>query len=145
MDPLEFRSVTDLEEITELSDDDSLLLVSNGTAKQIKKTNAKLGGGATTIYAAAESSEQSAIGVIAVGAAPAGPTHLNLLDRDGNAVTAQQVYDAFMSGRVLVNFGSDGGVAEMTGIANITSTAGQVVGFVAPIGRTQYVIGEAGE
>lgn len=142
MDPLEFRSVTDLEEITELSDDDSLLLVSNGTAKQIKKTNAKLGGGATTIYSVDESSEQS---VSVSPAASAGPTHLNLLDGDGNAVTAQQVYDAFRSGRVLVNFGSNGVVAEMISIANIASTAGQVVGFVASIGETQYVIGEAGE
>lgn len=143
MDPLEFRSVTDLEEITELSDDDSLLLVSNGTAKRIKKTNAKLGGGATTIYSVDESSEQSASGGIAV-AAVAGPTHLNLLDGDGNAVTAQQVYNAFMSGRVLVKFGSDS-VGEMISIANITSTAGQVVGFVAYFGDTQYVIGEGGK
>lgn len=144
MDPLEFRSVTDLEEITELSDDDSLLLVSNGTAKQIKKTNAKLGGGATTIYSVDESSEQSTSGGIAV-AATAGPAHLNLLDGDGNAVTAQQVYDAFMSGRVLVNFGSDGGVAEMTSIPLINGTTEQVVGFVAFIGNTRYVIGEVGE
>lgn len=142
MDPLEFRSVTDLEEITELSDDDSLLLVRNGTAKQIKKTNAKLGGGATTIYSVDNSSEQS---VSVSPAISADPTYLNLLDGDGNAVTAQQVYDAFMSGRVLVNFGSDGGVAEMTSIANITSTTEQVVGFVAFIGNTQYVIGEVGE
>lgn len=141
MDPLEFRSVTDLEEITELSDDDSLLLVSNGTAKQIKKTNAKLGGGATTIYSVDESSEQS------VSVSPAisvGPAHLNLLDGDGNAVTAQQVYNAFMSGRVLVNFGSNG-VAEMTRITDITSTTGQVVSFLAYFGDTQYVIGEVGE
>lgn len=144
MDPLEFRSVTDLEEITELSDDDSLLLVSDGTAKQIKKTNAKLGGGATTIYSVDESSEQSTSGGIAV-AAVAGPAHLNLLDGDGNAVTAQQVYDAFMSGRVLVNFSSNGVVAEMTSIADITSTAGQVVGFATSIGETRYVIGEVGE
>lgn len=142
MDPLEFRSVTDLEEITELSDDDSLLLVSNGTAKQIKKTNAKLGGGATTIYSVDESSEQS---VSVSPAISAGPAHLNLLDGDGNAVTAQQVYDAFMSGRVLVNFGSDGGVSEMTSIPLINGTTGQVVGFVAYIGNTQYVIGEVGE
>lgn len=142
MEPLEFRSVTDLEEVAALADDDSLLLVRNGTAKKIKKTNAKLGGGATTIYSANESSEQS---VSVSPAISAGPAHLNLLDGDGNAVTAQQVYDAFMSARVLVNFGSDGGVAEMISIANITSTAGQVVGFVAYIGDTQYVIGEAGE
>lgn len=141
MDPLEFRSVTDLEEITELSDDDSLLLVSNGTAKQIKKTNAKLGGGATTIYSVDESSEQSASVSPAV---EAGPAHLNLLNGDGNAVTAQQVYDAFMSGRVLVKFGSYG-VAEMTRITDITSTTGQVVSFVAYFGDTRYVIGEAGE
>lgn len=141
MDPLEFRSVTDLEEITELVDDDSLLLVSNGTAKRIKKTNAKLGGGATTIYSVNDSSEQSAS---VSPAAAAGPAHLNLLDGDGNAVTAQQVYDAFMSGRVLVKFGSYG-VAEMTRITDITSTTGQVVSFVAYFGDTRYVIGEAGE
>lgn len=144
MEPLEFRNVTDLEEVAALADDDSLLLVSNGTAKQIKKINAKLGGGATTIYSVDNSSEQSASGGIPV-AAVSRPTSLNLLDGDGNAVTAQQVYDAFMSGRVLVNFGSDGAVAEMTIIANITSTAGQVVGFVASIGNTRYVIGEVGE
>lgn len=135
MEPLEFRSVTDLEEVAALADDDSLLLVSNGTAKQIKKINAKLGGGATTIFSVDNSSEQS----VSVSLA------LNLLDRDGNAVTAQQVYDAFMSGRVLVNFGSNGVVAEMTSIANIASTAGQVVRFVASIRETQYVIGEVGE
>ena len=141
MDPLEFRSVTDLEEITELVDDDSLLLVSNGTAKRIKKTNAKLGGGATTIYSVNDSSEQSAS---VSPAAVAGPAHLNLLDGDGNAVTAQQVYDAFMSGRVLVKFGSYG-VAEMTRITDITSTTGQVVSFLAYFGDTQYVIGEGGK
>lgn len=141
MDPLEFRSVTDLEEITELSDDDSLLLVSNGTAKRIKKTNAKLGGGATTIYSVDESSEQS------VSVSPAisvGPALLNLLDGDGNAVTAQQVYDAFMSGRVLVVFGADA-IGEMTSVRGITGTTGQVVGFIALIGDTEYAIGEAGE
>lgn len=141
MDPLEFRSVTDLEEITELSDDDSLLLVSNGTAKQIKKTNAKLGGGATTIYSVDESSEQSASVSPAV---EAGPAHLNLLNGDGNAVTAQQVYDAFMSGRVLVVFGADA-IGEMTSVRDITGTTGQVVDFIALIGNTEYVIGEAGE
>ncbi len=141
MDPLEFRSVTDLEEITELSDDDSLLLVSNGTAKQIKKTNAKLGGGATTIYSVDESSEQSASVSPAISA---GPTHLNLLNGDGNAVTAQQVYDAFVSGRVLVVFGADA-IGEMTSVRDITGTTGQVVDFIALIGDTEYVIGEVGE
>lgn len=142
MDPLEFRSVTDLEEITELSDDDSLLLVSNGTAKQIKKTNAKLGGGATTIYSVDESSEQSAS--VSSAIVVSRPTSLNLLDGDGNAVTAQQVYDAFMSGRVLVVFGADA-IGEMTSVRDITGTTGQVVAFIALIGNTEYVIGEAGE
>lgn len=143
MEPLEFRNVTDLEEVAALADDDSLLLVSNGTAKQIKKINAKLGGGATTIYSVDNSSEQSASGGIAV-AVELGPTHLNLLDGDGNAVTAQQVYDAFMSGRVLVNFGSNG-VTEMTSIRDINGTTAQVFGFIAILDNTQYAIGEVGE
>lgn len=144
MEPLEFRSITDLEEVAALADDDSLLLVSNGTAKRIKKTNAKLGGGATTIYSVDNSSEQSASGDIAVPAISLVPTHLNLLDGDGNAVTAQQVYDAFMSGRVLVNSGSNG-VAEMTGIEDIDGTTAQVFGFIATLNNTKYVIGELGE
>lgn len=144
MEPLEFRSVTDLEEVAALADDDSLLLVSNGTAKRIKKINAKLGGGATTIYSVDNSSKQSASGGIAVLAEPAGPIHLNLLDGDGNAVTAQQVYDAFMSGRVLINFGSNG-VAEMTSIMDINGPTAQVFGFIAILNDTQYVIGELGE
>lgn len=144
MEPLEFRSVTDLEEVAALADDDSLLLVSNGTAKQIKKINAKLGGGATTIYSVDNSSEQSASGGIAVSAGAADPTHLNLLDGDGNAVTAQQVYDAFMSGRVLVNFGSNG-VTEMTSIRDINGTTAQVFGFIAILNNAEYAIGEVGE
>lgn len=133
MEPLEFRNVTDLEEVAALADDDSLLLVSNGTAKQIKKINAKLGGGATTIYSVSDG-----IGVLADVARP---THLNLLDGDGNAVTAQQVYDAFMSGRVLVNFGSNG-VTEMTSIVDINGTTGQVFSFIAVLGNTRYAISD---
>lgn len=49
-EPISFRSVTDLEELDALPDDASILVVDNGTAKQISKANAKFGGGSVTKY-----------------------------------------------------------------------------------------------
>lgn len=47
---MEFRKVTDLEKISELSDSSYILVVENDTAKQISKGDAKFGGGVTTFY-----------------------------------------------------------------------------------------------
>lgn len=47
---MEFRKVTDLEKISELSDSSYILVIENDTAKQISKGDAKFGGGATTFY-----------------------------------------------------------------------------------------------
>ena len=49
-EPISFRSVTDLEELDALPDDASIVVVDNGTAKQISKSNAKFGGGSVTKY-----------------------------------------------------------------------------------------------
>lgn len=42
---MEFRSVTNLEELAALPDDAKIIVVDSGTAKQISKQNAKFGGG----------------------------------------------------------------------------------------------------
>ena len=47
---MEFRSITNLEEIETLPDDAKILVNDAGTAKQISKKNAKFGGGETTIF-----------------------------------------------------------------------------------------------
>lgn len=47
---MEFRKVTDLEKISELSDSSYILVIENDTAKQISKGDAKFGGGGTTFY-----------------------------------------------------------------------------------------------
>lgn len=47
---MEFRKVTDLEKISELSDSSYILVIENDTAKQISKGDAKFGGGVTTFY-----------------------------------------------------------------------------------------------
>ena len=43
---MEFRSITDLEQLEALPDDAQILIIDNNTAKRISKTNAKFGGGA---------------------------------------------------------------------------------------------------
>lgn len=52
---IEFRDVTQLEPLEALEDGDYLVVVRDGVAKRISKTNAKFGGGTTTtFYFAAE-------------------------------------------------------------------------------------------
>ena len=43
---MEFRSITDLEQLETLPDDAQILVIDNNTAKRISKTNAHFGGGA---------------------------------------------------------------------------------------------------
>ena len=42
---MEFRSITDLEQLEALPDDAQILVIDNNTAKRISKTNAHFGGG----------------------------------------------------------------------------------------------------
>lgn len=46
-EPISFRSVTDLEEVEALDDGAYIVVIENGTAKQISKANAKFGGSVT--------------------------------------------------------------------------------------------------
>lgn len=47
---MEFRNVTNLEELETLPDDAKILVIDTGTAKQISKANAKFGGGSVTVF-----------------------------------------------------------------------------------------------
>ena len=47
---MEFRNVTNLEELGTLPDDAKILVIDAGTAKQISKANAKFGGGSVTVF-----------------------------------------------------------------------------------------------
>ena len=47
---MEFRNITNLEELETLPDDAKILVIDAGTAKQISKANAKFGGGSVTIF-----------------------------------------------------------------------------------------------
>ena len=92
-----FRSVSQLEAVTSLADDDKILVVQDGTAKAIKKSDAKFGGGGTTtVYNVVESTGS--------GASEPGYT---LQNTDGSDVTAQEVYNAFVAGRVLLSQSND--------------------------------------
>ena len=46
---MEFRNITNLEELTTLPADAKILVIDAGTAKQISKANAKFGGGAMVV------------------------------------------------------------------------------------------------
>ena len=47
---MEFRNITNLEELETLPDDAKMLVIDAGTAKQISKANAKFGGGSVTVF-----------------------------------------------------------------------------------------------
>ena len=47
---MEFRNVTNLEELETLPDDAKILVIDAGTAKQISKANAKFVGGSVTVF-----------------------------------------------------------------------------------------------
>lgn len=91
-----FRSVSQLEAVTSLADDDKILVVQDGTAKAIKKSDAKFGGGTTTVYNVVEST----------GSGASEPSY-TLQNTDGSDVTAQEVYNAFVAGRVLLSKSND--------------------------------------
>ena len=46
---MEFRNITNLEELKTLPDDAKIIVIDAGTAKQISKANAKFGGGAMVV------------------------------------------------------------------------------------------------
>lgn len=46
---MEFRGITDLEQLETLPDDAQILIIDNNTAKRISKANAKFGGGAMVV------------------------------------------------------------------------------------------------
>ncbi len=53
-EPISFRSITDLEEVETLDGGAYIVVIENGTAKQISKANAKFGGGSVTKYIVTE-------------------------------------------------------------------------------------------
>ena len=57
---MEFKSITDLEQLETLPDDAQILIIDNNTAKRISKTNAKFGGGAMVVTFTITSNEFSA-------------------------------------------------------------------------------------
>ncbi len=107
-EPISFRSITDLEEVETLDDGAYIVVIENGTAKQISKANAKFGGGSVTKYILTEASTQAAQGDVAVQATITQPSY-TITNEDGSEVTAQEVYDAFMAGPVILEQAYGGG------------------------------------
>ena len=57
---MEFRNITNLEELKTLPDDAKIIVIDAGTAKQISKANAKFGGGAMVVTFTLDSTGLSA-------------------------------------------------------------------------------------
>lgn len=57
---MEFRNITNLEELKTLPDDAKIIVIDAGTAKQISKANAKFGGGAVVVTFTVDSAGLSA-------------------------------------------------------------------------------------
>ena len=57
---MEFRNITNLEELKTLPDDAKIIVIDAGTAKQISKANAKFGGGAVVVTFTLDSTGLSA-------------------------------------------------------------------------------------
>lgn len=82
------RDITNLEELLEVQDDDKIIVIQNGEAKLISKANAKFGGGTVTVFYGET--------------IPSSPEPVRLVDIDGNPISAQEAYDAVMSGPVYI-------------------------------------------
>ena len=51
---MEFRNVTNLEELEQLAGDEKIIVNAGGPAKQLAPENAQLGGGSVTVFKAVE-------------------------------------------------------------------------------------------
>lgn len=47
---MEFRNITNLEELEQLAGDEKIIVNAGGTVKQIAPENAKFGGGSVTVF-----------------------------------------------------------------------------------------------
>lgn len=87
---IEFRDVTQLEAITQLEDGAYILVIVDGVAKMISKANANFGGGTTTTFKVDVNHQTD-------------PVTYTLKHTDGSNATAQELYDAFVSGIVYID------------------------------------------
>lgn len=82
------RDITNLEELLEVQDNDKIIVIQNGEAKLVSKANAKFGGGTVTVFYGETN--------------PTSQVPVRLVDIDGNPISAQEAYDAVMSGPVYI-------------------------------------------
>ena len=94
---IEFRDVTQLEAITKLENGAYLLVIVDGVAKMISKTNANFGWGTKTTFKLDSNNQTD-------------PVTYTLKHTDGSDATAQELYDAFVAGIVYINQNSDIGI-----------------------------------
>lgn len=116
---IEFRDVTQLEAITQLEDGAYILVIVDGVAKRISKSNANFGGGTTTTFNLVTNNQTD-------------PVTYTLKHTDGSNATAQELYDAFVAG--IVYIGQDSTISIVGGIIRY-GTADNVTGvkyYAAP-------------
>lgn len=110
----EFRKITEVEEISELTGDENILVNDHGYLKQINKKNAKLGGGVTVFTVNLGAPQPADLGV-----STAEISGDSILKEDGTETTAQEIYDAFMSGSVILKITNSSGELQCCQILSV--------------------------
>ena len=133
-EPISFRSVTDLEEVAALDDGAYIVVIENGTAKRISKANANFGGGGVGVTKYILINQDSSTNTYTI-------TH-----EDGSAVTPQEVYDAFMSGPVILEMQRSGmGEAETVVDIRYEGTPDNIMGLQITTSKNKTITLVVGE
>lgn len=106
---MNYRDITQLEPLVELPDDAYIIVVVNGVAKRISRSNAKFGGAVTILYASVNSSHRK----IADGA----PSISLYVDSNlTESATPQMIFDAYSAGtlRIIVRADSARGASNVS-------------------------------
>lgn len=138
-EPISFRPVTDLEEVKALGDGAYIVVIENGTAKRISKANANFGGSGSSVQSTFLL--RRANDMAGSGAAGSTPTY-TITHEDGSAITPQEMYDAFMSGPVILEEALNGNsTAEVILSMEYAGTPNNVTGCVVYTKNGNFTLG----
>ena len=133
---MEFRSITELEQLETLPDDAQILIIDNNTAKRISKANAKFGGGAMVVTFTVTNNAVSADKTVEeVTAAMANmPVIGNLVISDAGTVTTMHL------GACCAEFANSGTITPTFGPFAYDSKDSRILGFVGVDSNGQWTV-----
>lgn len=130
---MEFRSITDLEQLETLPDDAQILVVDNNTAKRISRANAKFGGGAMVVTFTITDTGLSADKTVEEVT-----TAMASMPVIGNLITPKA--GMFHLGACCSEFSDSSRVIPAFGPFSTNSTGSEILGFVGVNSSGQWTI-----